>query len=443
MTVEELQNIVKENGIVGAGGAGFPSYMKIDNRAEVIVLNCAECEPLLKLHRQLLQMEAGVILNTLHKIASIVGAKVVIGIKYEYEAAIKALEIEIGDYPDISIHPLKSAYPMGDEVELIYETTGKLVKPGKLPIEEKVVVFNVETVYNIYQALELQKPVSDKLLTIAGEVHNPISYRLPLGCTVKEAVAMAGGVKVLNPVYLMGGPMMGRLVEETDVITKTTNAIIVLPENHSLVTSKRKNIRNEVKRAVSACCQCQTCTDLCPRHELGYPIEPHKFMRSLAYRDTKDADVFKNLFFCSQCGLCEMYSCPQGLSPRSLINECRNGLRKAGMKPEPNVIPSPILESRAYKYVPENRLIARLGLTCYDVEAPLSEMVHPVKKVKIPLSQHIGAPSVCCVHKGDYVEKGQIIANAAEGLSVALHASITGEVREITPRFIIIEAKER
>lgn len=444
MEIQTLKNILQDNGIVGAGGAGFPTYAKIDERADIIILNCAECEPLLKLHRQLLEQNAEHILETFAVIADTVGAKeAVIGIKKEYKATLEALNRYIDYYPAMRIQLLDSVYPMGDEVVLIYEATGKVIRPGGLPIEEGVAVFNVETIYNLYRALEEKAPVTDKLVTVVGEVEHPITLRVPLGTSLEQTAAYAGSCMTKEPVFLVGGPMMGNIAASDGVVTKTTNAIIVLDKSHSLIQRKQRNAAIDLKRAASSCCQCQTCTDLCPRHALGHPIEPHKFMRSAANQDFQDINVFLDTLFCSSCGLCETFSCPQGLSPRSLIGDCKAGLRKAGVKPPANVVAAPVKGSRAYRKVPEKRLEARLGLSKYDVEAPLMEdaycsKVKPVKKVTIPLSQHIGAPGVPRVVKGMAVKKGELIAAPGKGLSVGIHASIDGVVMEVKDTYITI-----
>lgn len=442
MNSKELSRIIKENGVVGAGGAGFPTYMKIDDRANTILMNCAECEPLLKLHRQLLQLYAKEILETFALIADVIGAKeAIIGIKEEYKQAIGALEEYIDAYPKVRIHVLQGVYPMGDEVVLIYEATGKVIRPGGLPIEAGVAVFNVETIYNIYRGIQKAEPVVDKLVCVVGEVENPVTVRVPLGCTIEEVTAFAGKLTTEHPVYLLGGPMMGRIGSPQETVTKTTNAIIVLPEEHLIIQKKNRSASIDMKRAASACCQCQMCTDLCPRHALGHPIEPHKFMRSAANKDFQDTNVFINTLFCSSCGLCEMYACPQGLSPRTLIGEYKAGLRKAGVQIPKDAMLLPVKESREYRKAPEERLTARLGLTKYEKPAPLQDEVLSVKQVKESLSQHIGAPAKPQVQKGDRVVRGQVIGAAAEGLSVPIHASINGIVTDVSERYIIIKAK--
>ena len=439
MTIKELSQILRESGIVGAGGAGFPTYGKLSDKADTIIMNCAECEPLLKLHRQLLKEHARDILKAFTLIADTVGAKeAIIGIKAEYESTIIALEEHLEDFPQVRIHKLPGAYPMGDEVVLIYETTGKVVRPGGLPIECGVAVFNVETLFNVYNAVWGKQPVIDKYVTIVGEVENPITVRVPIGTRIKDVVAMAGNITTKEPVYLLGGPMMGNFGQDYQPVTKTTNAVIVLPKDHQLVYKKNTKFSTSVARAASSCCQCQTCTDLCPRHALGHPIEPHLFMRSAANQDYSNLDPFLDTMFCSSCGLCELYSCPQGLAPRSMIAEYKGELRKAGVK-APVVEAAPVKESREYRKVPEERLAARLGLVKYEKEAPLDDAVRAAKEVKIMLSQHIGAPARACVKEGDVVKPGDIVAIAADGLSVNIHASIEGTVKEVTDKFVVIQ----
>ena len=163
-------------------------------------------------------------------------------------------------------------------------------------------------------------------------------------------------------------------------------------------------------------------------------------MRAAANRDFRDANPFVNTYFCSSCGLCELYSCPQGLSPRSLMAEYKAGLRNAGVKPPAGVIPAPVKASREYSKVPQERLEARLGLSAYDREAPIDDEVKKVNTVTILLSQHIGAPARPVVSEGDMVARGQMIASAADGLSVPIHASISGKVMKADKNMVVLAA---
>ena len=442
MDMKELSNILQQNGIVGAGGAGFPTYAKLNENAETLILNCAECEPLLRLHRQLLEKYAQEIVETFHLIGQAVGAKeLVIGIKKAYTKTIDALNGVIGAYPEVRLGLLDEVYPAGDEVVLIYEVTKKVVRPGGLPIEQGVAVFNVETVYNAYRAINQSTPVVDKLVSVVAEVDHPVTVRVPIGTTIEDTVKLAGGITTKNPVYFIGGPMMGFIGSGSLPVTKTTNAVLVLPEEHLIIQKKRKKTSIDLKRAAACCCQCSMCTDLCPRNRLGHPIQPHLFMRAATCKDVQEPNIFVNTMFCSSWGLCEMYSCMQGLLPRTLMAEYKAGLRANGLRP-PQVEAKPVGPEREYRKVPMERLMARLDLTKYNKEAPLDESVVPVSKVKIMLSQHIGAPAAAIVKQGDKVTKGQMIAEPAKGLSVGIHASIDGVVSEVTDKYVIIETQE-
>lgn len=443
MDMKELSGILQQNGIVGAGGAGFPTYAKLDERAETIILNCAECEPLLRLHRQLLEKYAKEIVDTFHMIGEVIGARnIVIGIKKTYKKTIEALEQVIDIYPGVRLGLLDEVYPVGDEQVLIYEVTGKVVKPGGIPIESGVAVFNVETIYNVYLALNRNTPVIDKLVSIVAQVEHPITVRVPIGTSIEDTVRLAGSVTTKNPVYFIGGPMMGFIGTGSQPVTKTTNAVLVLPEQHLIIQKKRRNSSIDLKRAAACCCQCSMCTDLCPRNRLGHPVEPHLFMRAATCKDVQVPDIFLNTMFCSSCGLCEMYSCMQGLSPRTLMAEYKAGLRDNGIQPLKGIEPEPVGEERDYRKVPMERLMARLDLSKYNREAPLDEAHVSVRKVKVLLDQHIGTTAIVRVKRGDKVTAGQEIAEAGKGLSVAIHASINGIVTEANEKYVIIEAEE-
>ena len=160
-------------------------------------------------------------------------------------------------------------------------------------------------------------------------------------------------------------------------------------------------------------------------------------MRALANQDTGDLSVYMNTAYCSSCGLCENYACPQGLSPRSVIAEFKNGLRAAGIRSE-NPKVSEVADDRELKKVPVKRLKAKLGLYSYDVPAPFIDTTPTTKYVRIQMSQHIGAPAKPFVKAGEQVKKGQKIADAAEGLSVAIHCSIDGVVEKADEREVIV-----
>lgn len=162
-------------------------------------------------------------------------------------------------------------------------------------------------------------------------------------------------------------------------------------------------------------------------------------MRVASNGITNDAAPYLNAMYCSGCGLCEQYSCVQNLSPRMLLAACKTELRKAGIKPQPVKDEVKVNENRPLRQVPMSRLTSRIGLTAYNKPAPIIEAVPEFKKVTVLLSQHIGAPSVPIVKKGDKVTEKQLIADAADGLSVALHSPVNGVVTAVGKTAIIIE----
>ena len=440
MNINEMKALLREKGVVGAGGAGFPSYAKLTDQADTIILNCAECEPLLKVHRQVLEAHTAEVLSAMSDILRVSGAKRgIIAIKAHYKATLAALEAEIGDYPGLSIHKLDAVYPAGDELILIKEVTGRVVQPGKLPVSEGVVVCNVESVYNIHRAKD-GYAVTDKYVTVAGEVKNPVTLLVPLGTKISELIAAAGGLLREDVEYISGGPMMGKTVSPHDYVTKTTNAILVLPEDHTVILNKHRNAKISLRRAMSVCCQCRSCTELCSRHVMGYPVQPHLVMRVLSNGGRGDVEALGGSMYCSGCGLCETYSCPQDLSPRVLIDAMKAAARENGIKPPQGLKADMNVKDADLKKVSVERLTMRLGLKKYDVQAPLCEEFE-TKSVRILLSQHLGAPAEPVVAVGDKVKKGDLIAKAKDGaLSVNIHASIDGTIKSVQSKYVQIQA---
>jgi Na+-translocating ferredoxin:NAD+ oxidoreductase RnfC subunit len=444
MDIKELMDVIKDRAVVGAGGAGFPTYAKMDKKTDVIILNCAECEPLLKVHRQLLEQYSYEIMDALSLIAKVLEVnQTIVAVKKNYTKTIEAVKANLASFPDLEYKLLPEVYPMGDEVVLIYEVLGKVVPPGSIPLEVGVVVFNVETILNVYHAIHDQEPVITKYLTVAGAVKQPVTVKVPVGMSVKEVVELAGGSTEQEPSYIMGGPMTGNIVSAFEPVTKTTNAILVLPKEHNIILRRQSNSSINMKRAMASCCQCEMCSDLCPRYLLGQPITPHLFMRAATSGTTKDLSPFLDTMFCCSCGVCEMFACPQGLAPRTLITEYKNGLRKKGIAIPKGIPLKDVNPRRNQRLVPMGRLVARLGLSQYNIEAPLQEETAYTKQVKIKLNQHIGAFAVPTVQKKDYVKQGDVIAQAPKDkLSVPVHASISGEVLEVNEQFIIIKVND-
>lgn len=443
MKLEELKQKIMCAGVIGAGGAGFPTHAKLNPKANVVILNCSECEPLLRVDRQLMVKYTDEILKAVKLITdSLEAEKAIIGIKSHYTAAIKSVKENIDKYDNIQLKELQDFYPVGDEVVLVYETTGRIVPEGSIPIAVGAVVINVETALNIYNAVYNNENVIRKYVTVTGAVNTPVALKVPIGISIEKLIEIAGGASIDDYEILMGGPMTGKIVSSNDVILKTTKAIMVLPKEHAVILKKKSNISISMKRLMSVCSQCQMCTDICPRHLLNHSIEPHKIMNNIANGITHNIDTLTSTMLCCNCGLCEMYSCNQSLNPRTLIGEFKSKLRQNGIKNPHNKSPKEANMMREVRKVPMERLISRLALTKYNVDAPLKEDEIKSYSVKIPLRQHIGVEASAVVSKGDKVLSGQVIGKIEDGkLGSYIHASIDGVVVDLNSTSITIEAR--
>ncbi|MEW6250107.1 MAG: 4Fe-4S dicluster domain-containing protein [Planctomycetota bacterium] len=337
---------IAAHGVVGAGGAGFPTHVKLAAQAETIILNAAECEPLLHKDKELLRHFTDDVLAGLHTAAELVGARdVAIGIKGKYTDVIELLLSRPGVFHEttgagpsatgktsdggVRIIPLHDSYPSGDEFILVYDVTHKIVPPGGLPLHVGCVVLNVETALNIAR----DAPVTHKFLTIAGAVRQPCTVRVPVGLPVRDALTLAGGATVANPRILSGGAMMGQLAGLDDPLTKTCGGLLVLPPDHFLIRRYELPWKLIAQIGASACDQCSFCTELCPRYLLGHPIEPHKAMRALGFVDDRQPHV-RGTQFCCECNLCTMIACPEDLDPKNVCTHNKRDIlaaqRRAG-----------------------------------------------------------------------------------------------------------------
>lgn len=447
-----LTEAVKAAGIVGAGGAGFPTHVKLNAKAEVFIINAAECEPLIETDKFLMRNFADKIVVATEIVAAHLGAtRKVIALKGKYKSEIEALKKAISSaQSDLEIFEMPTFYPAGDEQMLVYMVTGKSVPERGLPLDVGAVVDNVGTLLNICDALD-GAPVTDKYLSVVGEVKEPIMLHVPIGTSIRECIEKAQPVASEYDIIL-GGPMMGKvkLFSEIDslTVTKTTGNIIVLPKNHYLVSRAVMPISRIKAQTRSACIQCKFCTDLCPRYLIGHQIRPNLVMRNYYREDLiTDDEEFKKTFGdaanCCSCGVCEMFSCPMGLSPRKVNEHFKGELAKRGIKVERNLNPT-AREGIAYKLIPTDRLVARLGIMDYYGRHAKECFELTPDTVAISFRQHIGAPAVPVKNVGDHVEKGELLAMAKEGaLSANIHASIAGVILEVDgDKAVISRSKE-
>ncbi|MDR1948051.1 MAG: SLBB domain-containing protein [Spirochaetaceae bacterium] len=439
---EILTAKVKESGCTGAGGAGFPTSVKMESSPEYIIVNGVECEPLIQVDQQLTVLYAPLLLKTLDYLVEALGARQgIFALKEKYLQAAEALNKVVANYPRLLVKTLMSAYPMGDEQVLVYETIGRIVPEGGLPLSVGALVINVESLLNIHNALE-GKAVVEKYITVTGAVRNPRTFKVPLGISMGELVEKAGGATVADPVLIDGGPLMGRVERNFDTpVIKTSKAIIVLKSDHPLVVFKERPMDQMMRLAKTACCHCMLCTDLCPRRLLGHALFPDKLMRLASYHSTCEKDAAAtSAYLCCECRLCE-YACIMQLQPWKLNRELKSRLKAAGIKNPHHDAPEKVNQFRSYRRYPTDKLVRQMGLSAfYHVNAPLTEYDGPVSKVTLPLCQHFGAPALPVVKTGDLVRKGDRIASMpADALGAHLHASIDGRIRFVDAAAIVIE----
>jgi len=433
----QTADLIRNAGVVGAGGAGFPAHVKANAQVEYVIANGAECEPLLHKDFELMLHYPERVVHGVKLMMRATGARQgIIGVKEKNQRAIAALSAAIDD-PAIRLHTLGDFYPSGDEYILVYEATGRLIPPQGIPLDVGIVVNNVETLYNVSAASD-GTPVIEKFVTVAGAVNNPVTFLAPVGLSYRDAIAIAGGASVADFALFVSGIMMGKLEFNLDLpITKTCAGLIVLPTDHTLV--QRKSLPAERMHSIgkSACDQCSYCTELCPRYTLGYDVQPHKVMRSLSFTATGE-DIWNQFAqLCCACGLCTLYACPEYLFPKEACDKAKVDLKAKDIKWEGNreVQPHPMYE---YRRTPLKQLMQRLDVLQYDRPTPFQQLESQPPRVTIPLNQNIGAPSQPVVGVGQSVSRGQLIADIpADKLGARLHASISGRVTEVNGSIVI------
>ncbi|MFB0920831.1 MAG: SLBB domain-containing protein, partial [Oscillospiraceae bacterium] len=376
---------IKNAGVIGAGGAGFPTHVKLDSKPEIIIINGAECEPLLRVDQQLMAVYADELADALEAVRAELGAgKAIFALKGKYHSAFDALLKAVKKHDKLSVFELDNFYPAGDEQITIYEVTGRIVPEGSIPIAVGVVVMNVETLLNISKAMK-DITVTEKYITVAGAVANPTTFKVPLGVSYRELITLAGGATVKDPVLIDGGPMMGKFTEDLDrPVTKTSKGIIVLSRNHPWIQDKCRPIESMMRQARTCCCHCSLCTEVCPRNLIGHGISPDKLMRITTYGSMcTNNESITSAFLCSECGACEI-ACVMGLQPFKLNNLLKAQLSQNGIKNPHKNKPEAARPFRENKKMSIGNILSRTRLTEYDVPAPLKENVD-IRPTKVSL----------------------------------------------------------
>lgn len=433
-----LTDKIKNAGVVGAGGAGFPTHVKAGSNVEYVLANGAECEPLIHKDYEIMLHFAPQIIEGLNLMIENTGAKKgYFGIKAKNVKVIEKVE-KLIDGSRIELSLLGDFYPAGDEYELVYHATKRLIPPAGIPLDVGCVVNNVETLYNIKNALD-DIPVTRKFICVAGAVKKPSSFFVPVGISYREVLEFAGGPSVKDFAVYVGGVMMGQLTFDLDdVVTKTTGGFIVLPKEHYLIKRKNQPEQNWHRIGKSACDQCSYCTEFCPRFLLGYDVQPHKVMRSLGFTKS-GGEVWNQMAeLCCACGLCTLYACPEDLYPKEACDKSKKEMRMAGIKYK-QTKPVKVHPMKDGRRVPLKQLINRLKLSEFDGHTPYTQDVPDTNSVKLKLRQHIGAPALPKVSVGQRVEAGNLVASPADNaLGSNIHASISGMVTHVNDDFIRI-----
>jgi len=421
---------IKSHGIVGAGGAGFPTYVKSSGRVGTFLVNAAECEPLLHKDKEIIKKYPRVFLKGIKTAVTLLeSSQAIIALKAKYK---EILELLKPLPPYLSYHLMDDFYPAGDEFVLVHEVTGRVMAPGSIPLSVDVMVKNVETVYNLGK----ESPVITKFLSLAGDLKEPVSYEVPIGVSLREVLWGAGVEKPENYFILSGGVMMGTpLADLEQPVTKTLGGLILLNPEHPLARRYQRTVKAQNRIGRSSCDQCCFCTELCPRYLLGHPVIPHLAMRNLQFGEQNQSLYYAR--YCCECNLCSLVSCPEELDPKTVCAQNKQ-FKPDGSFKIPDKGPHPLQKERR---TPLSRLFSKLHLNGFINKAPLKPFPIEPQRVKILLKQHIGVEALPLVKIGDTVKPGDKIAQIPEDkLGADLHASIAGRVTHIG-REIIIEKR--
>ena len=315
LSSEQIINRISEFGIVGMGGATFPTHVKLSpppgKKCDVLIINGVECEPYLTSdHSLMIEKGEEILVGTSILMKALNTNKAIIGIEDNKTDAIEHLNSLLSSYKGISIQPLKAKYPQGGEKQLIDACIKRQVPSGKLPIEVGAVVDNVGTAYAVYEAVQKNKPLFERVVTITGDsIKTPLNLMVRIGTPTSVLIEAAGGLPDDTAKIVSGGPMMGKAVLSGEVpIAKGSSGVLVLPEE----LTERNPVQN--------CIRCAKCVAVCPMGLSSY------LLISLVQKSMWDEAESERIMDCIECGSCS-YTCP---ASRPLLDYVRYGKGKVG-----------------------------------------------------------------------------------------------------------------
>ncbi|MBQ9135507.1 MAG: electron transport complex subunit RsxC [Lachnospiraceae bacterium] len=297
-TREEIIERIKEAGIVGMGGAGFPTFIKLSpkepEKIDYVIINCAECEPYLTSdYRRMMEEPQKLVEGLKVSLSLFPNAHGILGVEDNKKDCVEILKKLTKDDNRITVKALQTKYPQGAERQLIYATTGRMINSSMLPADAGCVVNNVDTVVAIYHAVYEGKPLMERIVTVTGDaIADPRNFKVRIGTNYHELIEEAGGFKTEPAKIISGGPMMGFGIFDLDVpTTKTASALLCLTKDD--VSSMEP----------TACIKCGRCVEVCPGRVL-----PNKLMVA-AIHDDEETFLKLNGMECCECGCCS-YVCP-------------------------------------------------------------------------------------------------------------------------------------
>lgn len=310
LSSEEILDKISKAGVVGMGGATFPTHVKLTpppgTKPEVLIINGVECEPYLTSdHALMLEKTEEILVGTTIVMKALKVDRAIIGIENNKKDAISRFREFIKSYPNISVEVLKVQYPQGGEKQLIDALTGRQVPSGALPISVGAVVQNVGSIFAIYEAVQKNKPLVERVVTVTGEdVKHPMNIHARVGISINNLIEKAGGIPETTGKIVSGGPMMGKAIASTEIpVTKGTSGLLIIPTKEA----KREAMRD--------CIRCSKCISVCP---MG--LNP-TFLMNLTEYEVWDRAETNHITDCIECGSCT-YTCP---SHRPLLDYIKLG----------------------------------------------------------------------------------------------------------------------